>query len=89
MYRIGEMVVYGEVGVCQVADITEKELNGRTVEYYTLEPCYQGFTIYAPVENCERQVRTVIEKDDAQALIEELPFMSVEKVQISSLRAQR
>ncbi len=52
MFKIGDKVTYGTVGVCEISDITENELTGELREYYVLRPVdTDKSTIYVPVLN--------------------------------------
>ena len=89
MYNIGEMVIYGESGVCRITDISERSMLGKEdtkAMYYTMQPCYQGYTIYAPVENCKVFMRPVISKEEAMALIDKIPTIKATIYQGISLR---
>ena len=43
MYQVGEKIIYGSVGVCEILAIGPLEMQGvrRDVDYYTLSPAYQ------------------------------------------------
>ncbi|MBQ7605324.1 MAG: hypothetical protein IJU59_02420 [Firmicutes bacterium] len=87
MYNIGEMVIYGESGVCRITDITERTgANDVKAMYYTMQPCYQGYTIYAPVENGKVFMRPIISKEEAIELIDKIPTIKAEIYQGISLR---
>ncbi len=87
MYNIGEMVIYGESGVCRITDITEREGIGEMpAMYYKMQPCYQGYTIYAPVENGKVFMRPIISKEEAIELIDKIPTIKAEIHQGISLR---
>ncbi len=76
MYEIGERIVYGCQGVYQVQDITHLDLGQSDSKrlYYVLIPVSAGTDkIYTPVDNQRVVMRRVISKEDAEALIRELP----------------
>lgn len=76
MFSIGEYVVYGSKGVCQVTDITHIDITGADRErlYYVLTPVGDVTAkIYAPTDHQKVVMRKVISKDEAHLLIEELP----------------
>lgn len=75
MYKIGERVVYGQTGVCTVADICEKEFikNSRKT-YYVLKPVgSEKDLIFAPVESDRVSVRSLMTKEQAESLINSIP----------------
>lgn len=52
MFSIGERVIYGAIGVCEISDITLNELTGVTREYYILRPVdTDKSVIYVPTDN--------------------------------------
>lgn len=76
MFQVGDLVVYGTKGVCKVKEIGNKPMPGSKEErlYYTLEPVFlQKSLIYTPVDNQKIVMRTVISKDLAMHLIEDIP----------------
>lgn len=75
MYSIGQKIVYGQTGVCLVTDICEKELiRNQKKNYYVLRPLYQeNNLIYAPADSDKVFMRPVITRQEADALILEIP----------------
>ena len=52
MFSIGERVVYGIHGVCQIIDLEEKRVNAKVVTYYVLQPLDQPQSrFYVPKDN--------------------------------------
>lgn len=52
MFSIGERVVYGIHGVCQIVDYEEKRINAKSVTYYVLQPLDQPQSrFYVPKDN--------------------------------------
>ena len=43
MYSIGEVVLYGSNGVCEITEITTKKIGKDSIEYYVLKTCLLGF----------------------------------------------
>lgn len=73
MYQVGDYIVYGTSGVCQVAAIgTQAAKTGTQRTYYTLRPLYSTETIYAPVD-APVSMRPVLSKSEADALIQQFP----------------
>lgn len=75
MFKIADKVVYGETGVCIIEDICEKEfIKNQKKMYYVLRPVQaNGNIIYAPLENNKIAMRKIITKDQAKALIKQIP----------------
>lgn len=46
MYSIGEIVLYGSNGVCEITEITTKKIGKDSIEYYVLKPvCSDSSTL--------------------------------------------
>lgn len=76
MFEVGEYVVYGSKGVCQITDITHIDISGADKDrlYYVLAPVGDANAkIYAPTDNQKITMRKVISKEEADKLISELP----------------
>lgn len=74
MFQVGDYVVYGTKGVCKVEKIGVIESLGNGRMYYTLAPVYiKGSTVFTPIDNQKVVLRSVITKDEALKLIEEIP----------------
>lgn len=78
MFNKGELVVYGQTGVCTVEDICEKELiKNQKRLYYVLKPINQeNNIIYAPADSDKVFMRSVITRAEAEELISEIPEIS-------------
>ncbi len=91
MYEINEYVMYGNVGVCKVEDITTQDFGPKGL-CYTLQPIYsKGSKIYISVENAIVCMRRIITKDEANRLMKdvseiELSNNSNEKAQEAEYR---
>ena len=74
MYQIGDYVVYGGSGVCQVMAVGTPASSAcdRHRAYYTLRPLASTETIYVPVDT-HVSIRPVLTRQEADALILQLP----------------
>ena len=74
MYQIGDYVVYGGSGVCQVmaGGTPASSACDRHRAYYTLRPLASTETIYVPVDT-HVSIRPVLTRQEADALILQLP----------------
>lgn len=74
MYQVGERIIYGSVGVCEVAAVGPLDMQGakKDREYYTLSPLYQNGKIFAPVDTTVFH-RPVLTREQALALIDQIP----------------
>ncbi len=71
-FAIGDLVVYGETGVCRVDDVVEKEFVDGVVKCYKLCPLYQSCMIFTPVENGNVFMRPIVTRDEVDALIDSI-----------------
>jgi len=76
MFEIGEYIVYGTKGVCQVEDISQVDIPGANKDrlYYVLRQI-EGSSgkIYVPTDNDKVVMRRVITREDAEDLIRRMP----------------
>ncbi len=80
MFQIGDHIIYGSTGVCQVQEIGVPEnFSGAdpTRTYYTLKPIYDVGCIYTPIDTSV-YMRAVISKAQVQGLLENLPTLEVD-----------
>ena len=75
MYNIGDLIIYGNSGVCTVENIGPLESMDipKDVIYYTLLPYYRkGSTIYTPVDNKKVVMRPIVTKEESMRIIDEI-----------------
>ena len=79
MYRINDLIVYGKTGVCKIIDIkVPKDISFEQDQlYYVLQPLYQDYLIYAPV-NTMAFMRPIISAAEAERLIDMIPTIQAE-----------
>lgn len=78
MFGIGDYVVYGDDGVCRVADVGKLAIRSSYAArqaYYTLKPLFYKGTIYAPV-NEGAPMRSLITPEAARDLMRMLPQLA-------------
>lgn len=75
MYSIGDIIIYGEHGICHVEEKGPLKLGGANDrQYYTLRPYYHpDLVIYAPVDGGSVVMREPLSRDQARQLVAELP----------------
>lgn len=76
MYKIGDLIVYENKGICRVEDIEQmaSPSSKEKQDYYVLKPVYdQSSTIYSAVNNTKVHVRPIMSKEEAEELIREIP----------------
>jgi len=75
MYKIGDFIVYGSNGVCQIEKIgpMDSPVIPKDKLYYTLHPHYvKGSTIFTPVDNQKVVMRPVLTKEAALELVNDI-----------------
>jgi CarD family transcriptional regulator len=80
MYNIGDLVIYSAHGICKINDICEKTVSGITRNYYVLHPMdnKQHLTISIPVNNDKVAILDLIQKEEAQEILESFNYPGVE-----------
>lgn len=68
-FAVGDLVIYGETGVCRVVDIVEKEFLEVVQQCYKLQPVYQSCVIFTPAEGGNVFMRKIISPEAAAALL--------------------
>ncbi|WP_029230824.1 CarD family transcriptional regulator [Butyrivibrio sp. VCB2006] len=83
MLNIGECVIYGSHGLCQVREILVPSFleRGKEKQYYMMISAVDaGSVLYVPVEGAEDKIREVISADYAEDLIDDIE--EVEEVEL-------
>jgi CarD family transcriptional regulator len=84
MFNIGDLLFYGTNGVCRVSEICASPFDSTdTRSFYKLTPIAENtsLVIYTPVENTQVVMRSLISKEEAEALLARIP--SIEKVAVA------
>lgn len=78
MYPVGSFVIYGAMGVCTVESVSVPAFCSpeEPKYYYSLKPVHSAGAILAPVDT-PVFMRPVIARDEAVALIDGIPSMTV------------
>lgn len=72
MYRLGDRVMYGVHGVCEIGDIVKQKVGTRMIEYYVLKPVDQsGSSYFVPTQNeaAVAKLRPVLTQEEIRALL--------------------
>ena len=81
MYEQGEILVYGNQGVCRLIDIRRERFTDRSAMYYILLPLFDGRSkVYVPVENSKlaSKLRPVMVKETLLTMMSEAKQNSAE-----------
>lgn len=78
MFQVGDRVVYGQSGVCDIVEVSRLHFSGLSDErlYYTMKPVSCEATIFVPVDT-QRPMRPLMSSEDANALIDSIPSVRV------------
>ena len=75
MFNVGDLIIYGNSGVCRVESIGPSQLEGAdsSKDYYCLAPYYSSNSrIYTPCDNEKIVMRAIISRDEAECLIDDI-----------------
>ena len=73
MYQTGDLVMYGNTGVCRVEEIGYPDAaSDQETLYYKLSPVYDTAVIYTPVDT-RAFMRPVMSRQAAEQLIDRIP----------------
>ncbi len=84
MYEVGDLIIYGSTGVCEVMDISQ--LTDKEQKFYVLKPLYQSCIISTPVDTTKVLMRPIISKCEAEQLVDTIPSIQVEAYHNNDLR---
>lgn len=72
MFHINDIVVHPGEGVCRVADIRNEEFQkGNPMQYYALEPLYEGgMTVFLPVDQTRVPLRSIVSAEEADTVMQ-------------------
>ena len=75
MFKVGEYIVHGRNGVCQIEDITHVDIPGadKNQLYYILVPQRSsGSKVYFPVDSEKIITRAVLNRKEVEALVKNI-----------------
>ena len=76
MFKPNDVIIYGTQGICEIACLEEKIINGTKKTYFVLKPVNdKGSTIYAPADNAiiQKKMRRLLSVAQINALIDSMP----------------
>lgn len=80
MFKVGEYIICGSNGVCQVEEIGPMKIPGVSKDriFYTLTPVYSGCSaVYTPTDNEKMIMRPVLSREEAWKLIENIAEIGI------------
>ncbi len=87
MFNIGDLIIYSGHGICQIDEICDKSILGVTKKYYVLHPVQDtNLTISTPVDNNSVLMLAMIDKNEAEEILESFRHPGIEWIEKSSQR---
>ena len=92
-YSVGETVVYGGSGVCEISEIKDVQFGReRPQKYYILKPLFdkQALVVYVPFNNekLTAKIQPIISKEEALDLIRGIGTYDCEWIEDRNLRKE-
>jgi CarD family transcriptional regulator len=89
MFNIGDLIIYSAHGICHIDDICEKTYSGITKSYYILHPVQDNkLTINIPVDNDKVTMLKLIDRDEAEEIIESFKLPGIDWIELSNQRTE-
>ena len=92
MYQVGDRVLYGMHGVCEISGVEERIIDRKKIPYFVLTPLDQsGAMFYIPMnyEAALSKLRPIISKDALNELLESDAVIQDGWIQDENQRRQR
>lgn len=71
MFNVGDLIIYSSLGICRIVNICEKTYNGKTRNYYEIQPVEDhNLTIHNPVDNDKVIMLGIINRIEAEEILE-------------------
>ena len=81
MFEVGELIVYGNTGVCKVVEIGPLSIGSADKDYYTLEPFYSPKSrVFTPCDNEKIVMRPILSRQEVQEAIDDFDAISLIEV---------
>jgi len=91
MFKIGQIVVTKNSGVCQIVSEEEINFGVGNKKYFILKPYFlnddKGTKIFIPYDNAELNIRNLLNKNEVLDLINSIP--QIEKIWITDPKMRR
>ena len=91
MFEKDELIMCGGHGVCRVVNVTGNPIDklDKIRKYYVLEPVFEkGSTVYTPVDNDKVIMRKIMNKKEAEELVERITEIDIVWIQEEKGREQ-
>ena len=91
MFEKDQLIMCGGHGVCRVVDVTGNPIDrlDKVRKYYVLEPVFEkGSTVYTPVDNDKVVMRRIMNKEEAEELVDKITQINTVWIQEEKNREQ-
>lgn len=90
MFKIGDLIIYSGQGICRVDNICDKTYAGQTRTYYELHPIENNhhLTISTPVDNDKTMMLKLMNKQEAEEILETFNSEGIKWIEKTQLRNQ-
>lgn len=89
MFSVGDLVIYSGQGICKIDEICDKTFLDVTREYYILHPIENPrLKISVPVDNDDVLMKSLINKDEAEEIMESFKLPGMDWIEIPNHRLQ-
>ena len=86
MFLQGDVIVYGQLGVCRVTEVSVPDFSDdRSRLYYTLAPLQQQGTVFVPTDS-PVFMRPVMTREEADTIIDLIPTIRAENYNSANLQ---
>lgn len=87
MYKIGEFIVYGNQGVCEVEGISKlnSPITNKMTNYYQLKPIHGNGNVFVPVD-ANVFMRLIITMEEVKKIISDISIIRDTRYDIKNVR---
>lgn len=90
MFCVGDTIMYGSTGVCEIEDIRREKFDETERTYYVIKPLnHEDATIYCPVDSQKAHIRKLLTAEQIDALIRIMPGAEMEWIENDQLRKEK
>ena len=90
MYKIGDTVLYGHVGVCKITEIVSRKIKDVEHHYYSLSPLDQKLTVLVPIDSItSKKMQPILSKEMIYELIKAMPNNETIWINDKNVRKQK
>lgn len=89
MFNIGDLIIYSSHGICCIDDICERTFHGEQKKFYVLHPIdNEKLTISIPVDSKSVKMLELLQKEQAQEILDSFRLPGKSWIEITNERAQ-